>query len=43
MTVFAQHPAANIRGRLLSRPRLLTGKLRYTKYILQGIEEGLQI
>ena len=29
MTVFAQNPAAIIRGQLLSRPWLLTGKLRY--------------
>ena len=31
MTVFAQHPAAFIQGRLLSRPQLLTGKLRYVQ------------
>ena len=29
MTVFAVHPEAIIQGRLLYRPRLLTGKLWY--------------
>ena len=39
MTVFAQHPAAFIRGQLLSRPRLLTGKLWYLalQYLVSAI------
>ena len=41
MTVFAQHPTAIIRGRLLSRPQLLTGKLRYIKTVTKHFQTFL--